>query len=99
MIALSDLVIEVWGLPYGRMFAQGSHRADARTAGSSKHESGKAGGRDTAGAADGSSEHGELPYNSTFLGAVTVSQAACLLMWLRFVPVCVLETVASTLSF
>lgn len=73
VIALSDLVIEVWGLPYGRMFAQGSHKADARTGGSTKHDSGKAGSRDGAGGADGSSAHGELPAGSTFLGAVTVS--------------------------
>lgn len=80
VIALSDLIIEVWGLPYGRMFTQGSYKANpAASSSSGKHDAGPAGGNGRhgdgapAGGADGSGGHGELPSNSIFLGAVTVS--------------------------
>lgn len=80
MIALSDLVIEVWGLPLPRMFAQGSYKGTASSS-SSKHHvdaAGRAGGVGRhpdagPGGADGSSSHGELPTHSIFLGAVNVS--------------------------
>jgi hypothetical protein len=81
VIALSDLIIEVWGLPSGRMFAQGAYRANATSAtgrGGPKHNGAGGSGRHTegapAGGADGSGGHGELPSNSVFLGAVTVSR-------------------------
>lgn len=79
VIALSDLVIEVWGLPSGRMFAQGAYRANATAAsrGGPKHDGSGGNSRHPdgapAGGADGSGGHGELPSNSVFLGAVTVS--------------------------
>lgn len=80
--ALSDLIIEVWGLPYGRMFAQGSYRAPAASGSNGKHDAGPAGGNGRhgdggpAGGTDGGGGHGELPSNSIFLGAVTVSSNA-----------------------
>lgn len=80
VIALSDLIIEVWGLPSGRMFAQGAYRANAAAAsrGGPKHDGSGGNSRHPtegapAGGADGSGGHGELPSNSVFLGAVTVS--------------------------
>jgi hypothetical protein len=84
VIALSDLIVEVWGLPQSRMFAQGSYRASQGAGGrGGSKRGGAAGGRHgdgsghpdsgTSGSAEGTGGHGELPSNSIFLGAVTVS--------------------------
>lgn len=83
VIALSDLIVEVWGLPQSRMFAQGSYRASQGAGRGGRQRGGAAAGRhgegaghpdsSTSSSTEGTGGHGELPSNSIFLGAVTVS--------------------------